>query len=74
MWEQIDNHLKKTFEFENFVKAIEFVNKIVPLAEEMNHHPDIEINYNKVKIKLTTHSEGKVTAKDVELGNKIDSI
>jgi 4a-hydroxytetrahydrobiopterin dehydratase len=75
-WEEKDNFLVRTFEFDNFVQAVEFVNKITPLAEEQGHHPDIEIfSYNKVRVKLTTHDEGnKVTVKDVELAMKINEI
>lgn len=50
------------------------MNKIVPIAEKMNHHPDIEINYNKVKVTLSTHDEGGVTEKDFDLARKIESI
>jgi 4a-hydroxytetrahydrobiopterin dehydratase len=75
-WEEKDNFLVRTFEFDNFVQAVEFVNKITPLAEEQGHHPDIEIfSYNKVRVKLTTHDEGnEITEKDVELAEKIESI
>jgi 4a-hydroxytetrahydrobiopterin dehydratase len=75
-WEEKDNFLVRTFEFDNFVQAVEFVNKIVPLAEEQGHHPDIEIfSYNKVRVKLTTHDEGnEIREKDVELAVKINEI
>jgi 4a-hydroxytetrahydrobiopterin dehydratase len=69
------NVLTKEFTFDNFIHALDFVNKIKPLAEEMNHHPDILIHsYKKVKIMLFTHSENKITEKDHELAEKIDSI
>jgi 4a-hydroxytetrahydrobiopterin dehydratase len=75
-WEEKDNFLVRTFEFDNFVQAVEFVNKIVPLAEEQGHHPDIEIfSYNKVRVKLTTHDEGnEIREKDVELAEEINEI
>lgn len=75
-WTNEDGALIKTFTFDDFVDAVDFVNKIVPLAEELNHHPDIEIySYKNVKVKLTTHDEGnKVTEKDIELSKKIDKI
>ena len=66
--------IEKTFEFKNFVEAVSFVNSIVPLAEEANHHPDITINYRKVKLALTTHSEGGITEKDFDLAEKIETI
>jgi len=73
-WEIENDSIKKTFEFDNFLESIEFVNKIAPIAEEMNHHPDIEINYSKVIIVLTTHDEKGVTEKDIILAKKIDNI
>ena len=75
MWKEEEGFLTRVFEFANFIDAVAFVNQIVPLAEAMNHHPDIEIfAYKKVKIKLTTHDEKKVTGKDVELAAKIDAL
>jgi 4a-hydroxytetrahydrobiopterin dehydratase len=75
-WQEKDNFLVRTFEFDNFIQAVEFVNKIAPLAEQQGHHPDIEIfSYNKVKVKLTTHDKGsKITQKDILLAKKIDNI
>ena len=74
-WKTENNKRVKEFEFENFVQAVEFVNKIVPLAERANHHPDIFIHsYKKVKIELLTHSEGKITQKDYDLAKEIDQI
>ncbi|HLD04551.1 MAG TPA: 4a-hydroxytetrahydrobiopterin dehydratase [Candidatus Nanoarchaeia archaeon] len=73
-WKEEDT-LTKEFSFLTFVAAVEFVNKITPLAEQMNHHPDVLVHsYNKVKITLSTHSEHKVTEKDWELVRKIDAL
>lgn len=72
-WKAEDTKLIKEFDLGNFVKAVEFVNKITPLAENADHHPDILIHsYKKVRIELTTHSEGKITDKDYDLAKKID--
>ncbi|MDY0097079.1 MAG: 4a-hydroxytetrahydrobiopterin dehydratase [Candidatus Dojkabacteria bacterium] len=75
-WEENSNKLEKVDEFKNFVQAIKFVNKIVPIAEEAKHHPDIKIfEYKKVKIMLTTHDKGNnITKKDIQLANEIDKI
>jgi 4a-hydroxytetrahydrobiopterin dehydratase len=74
-WKIEDGLLTKEFEFKNFVEAIGFVNKIMPLAEEMNHHPDVLIHsYKKVKVMLYTHSEKSITEKDHSLAEKIDKI
>lgn len=75
IWEQAENKLEKIFYFNNFREAIQFVNQVGEFAEQMNHHPDILLfAYKKVKITLTTHSEGKVTEKDYQLAKQIDSI
>ncbi len=74
-WKTEKNGLTKEFEFKDFVEAVAFVDKIVPLAEAMNHHPDILIyGYKKVKITLYTHSENKITEKDYDLAKKIDAL
>jgi 4a-hydroxytetrahydrobiopterin dehydratase len=74
-WKIQNNKLIKEFEFTDFLKAVEFVNKIVPLAESADHHPDIFIHaYKKVRIELMTHSKGKITDKDYNLAKEIDKI
>lgn len=74
-WTIENNTLIKVFEFDNFVEAVSFVDKIVKVAEELKHHPDVEIfSFNKVKIKLTTHDKGGVSDLDYELSKKIDQI
>lgn len=74
-WTEKNNKLVKEFEFENFVQAVQFVNKIVPVAEAANHQPDIFIHsYKKVRIELTTHSEGKITGRDYQLSEAIDAL
>jgi len=71
-WTLEESKIKKDFEFKNFLESIEFVNKVSKIAEELNHHPDIEINYNKVTVSLSTHEEGGVTDKDITLAKTID--
>jgi 4a-hydroxytetrahydrobiopterin dehydratase len=74
-WINDDNMLIKDFEFEDFQGAISFVTKIADIAEKMNHHPNILIHdYKHVRVTLSTHSEGKVTSKDIELSRQIDGI
>ncbi|MEX0877541.1 MAG: 4a-hydroxytetrahydrobiopterin dehydratase [Candidatus Spechtbacterales bacterium] len=63
--------LEAEFKFPDFRTAMVFVNKISQLAENINHHPDICISYNKVQLKLTTHSTGGLTEKDFELAKEI---
>lgn len=74
-WKEENNAIHKSFEFENFNKALIFVNKVGEIAERTQHHPDISIyDYNKVDIKLTTHDKGKVTDKDHLVAEGIDNI
>jgi 4a-hydroxytetrahydrobiopterin dehydratase len=54
--------------------VIGFLNRVSRVAEAMNHHPDITINYNKIKLSLTTHGEGGLTIKDFRLARKINSM
>ncbi len=75
VWKNINGHLTKEFEFNNFAEAIDFVNKIAPLAERKNHHPDIFIHsYKKVRIMLFTHSENKISEKDYSMSREIDRL
>ena len=74
-WKTENNLLTKEFEFRNFEESVQFVNKILPLAEEMNHHPDLLIHsYKKVKVMLFTHSEKRITEKDHSLAKKVDDL
>ncbi len=73
-WIIQDNSLLREFKFKDFNQAIIFVNNIAKLAEEENHHPDIFISYNKVKLTLTTHKSGGLTTKDFALAYKIDHL
>lgn len=74
MWDEEDNKISKQFTFEDFKTALEFVIKVGELAEKQNHHPDIELGWGRVKVTLTTHSEGKVTEKDKALAKAIDEL
>ncbi len=63
------------YEFEDFVEAIGFVNDVAGVAEALNHHPHIEIDYNKVLITTNTHdADDQITDKDVELMKKIEEL
>jgi 4a-hydroxytetrahydrobiopterin dehydratase len=74
-WIIENDQLTRTFTLKNFVEAVEFVNGIVPIAEEADHHPDIEIfSYKKVKIKLISHDVGEITDKDVNMAEKISKL
>ena len=75
MWQIIENKLVREFTFKDFIEAFAFMTKVAVLAEEMDHHPEWSNVYNKVLIKLCTHSAGdKITEKDEELASKIDNL
>lgn len=72
-WKLDDDEIEKEFKFADFKEAMAFVNLVAEAAETANHHPDIEISYNKVEMTLSTHSEGGVTEKDFDLAAKIET-
>jgi 4a-hydroxytetrahydrobiopterin dehydratase len=71
-WERDGDEIQKVFEFDDFAQAMRFVNDVAKLAERYDHHPDIDIRWNKVKLVLSTHSEGGLTALDFDLANEIE--
>nr|WP_310587444.1 4a-hydroxytetrahydrobiopterin dehydratase [Emticicia sp. CRIBPO] len=73
MWQIEENKLVKEFTFKDFKAAFAFMTKVAEIAEALDHHPEWSNVYNKVLIKLCTHSAGdKITVKDEELASKID--
>ena len=73
-WSYEGGALTKTFKFDDFAASVDFVGRITPPAEEMNHHPDVAISWNKVTLTLSTHSEGGVTMNDFELASRVDPL
>jgi 4a-hydroxytetrahydrobiopterin dehydratase len=71
-WEVRDGRLRKQFTFRTFLRAIAFVNSVAYVAESAGHHPDITINYNKVTLRIITHSEGAITDRDFGLASEIE--
>ncbi len=65
-WALEDNAIRKQFVFRDFPQAVDFVTRLVPGAEAADHHPDILINYKRVTLTYSTHSEGGLTTKDFE--------
>jgi 4a-hydroxytetrahydrobiopterin dehydratase len=73
-WELEKKHIERTFEFDDFSESIDFVNSVAEVAEEAEHHPDIDIRYNKVRLVLSTHSKGGLTELDFSLAERIDTL
>ncbi|MGH2981950.1 MAG: 4a-hydroxytetrahydrobiopterin dehydratase [Solirubrobacterales bacterium] len=73
-WSRDGDAIAKTFENEDFVGSVKFVDSLVEPAEGMGHHPDLELSWDKVKVTITNHAEGGLTANDFELARKIDAL
>lgn len=74
-WKYEKEQIFKEYQLKDFQSALNFVNKVGAEAEAMNHHPDILMHsWNKVKISVSTHSEGGITEKDFSLAKKIEEI
>jgi len=72
-WGLHNGRLRKQYTFRTFLRAVAFANSVAYLAEGAGHHPDITINYNRVTLRLTTHSEGGLTDRDFSLAAAIDA-
>jgi 4a-hydroxytetrahydrobiopterin dehydratase len=73
-WTLAQNKLSRTFEFQDFVQSLSFVNSLVAYFETVDHHPDVHIAYGEVTFELTRYDlGGKVTDRDVEVAKKISS-
>jgi 4a-hydroxytetrahydrobiopterin dehydratase len=73
-WSREGDAITKTFENGDFVGSVRFVDSLVEPAEGMGHHPDLELSWDKVKVTITNHAEGGLTANDFELAGKIDAL
>lgn len=71
-WTREGNALRRQFTFASFPEAVAFVSRLVPDAEQADHHPDLTINYRRVTVLYSTHSEGGITEKDVAGATKAD--
>jgi len=72
-WELAGAEIRKAYGFADFKAAMAFVNRVADLAEAMNHHPDVLINYNRVTLTLTSHDAGGLTGRDFRLAGRIDA-
>ncbi|MGI8670700.1 MAG: 4a-hydroxytetrahydrobiopterin dehydratase [Aridibacter sp.] len=71
-WKVEGKLLKRSFKFENFAEALEFVNKVGEIAEKADHHPDITFGWGYADIELTTHDTGGLTQNDFDVAKKTD--
>jgi 4a-hydroxytetrahydrobiopterin dehydratase len=73
-WVRDGEVITRQVEKRDFAEALAFVNAVGELAERADHHPDIDIRWNKVTLRLSTHSEGRLTEKDWSLAEQIDAL
>ena len=74
-WSRSGDAIERELKFDDFAAAIRFVNAVAEVAEELNHHPDILVHgWNKVRLTVSTHSEGGLTAADFALARRLDGL
>ncbi|MEZ0325304.1 MAG: 4a-hydroxytetrahydrobiopterin dehydratase [Fimbriimonas sp.] len=73
-WDVEGEKLAKSFEFSSYKEGVTFATRVADVADEMDHHPDLEIGYKKVRISMNTHSVGGLSPYDLELARRIDGI
>lgn len=71
-WKREGDFLAKSFEFDEFMDGISFVDQVARVAERLQHHPDIVVRYTTVKLLIQTHSAGGITLKDFQLASAIE--
>jgi len=73
-WTGTTEDLRRSIEFADFPTAVEFVNRLAPICEELDHHPDLALRWRWVDVVLSTHSAGGVTDMDVTLAGHVDEV
>jgi len=73
-WVAGTEELTRSVEFGSFLTAVRFIDELAPVAEELDHHPDLRLSWRTVHLTLSTHSAGGVTAYDLELARRLDPI
>ena len=73
-WEKYGNSLRREFRFDDFSGAVEFVNRLTPIANELNHHPDVFLSWGLARVSLISHSEHGITEKDFELAKRLNEL
>lgn len=73
-WERADGALRRSVDFPEFLTGVDAVRRVAQVAEQQDHHPDIDIRWRTVTFALVTHSEGGITDKDVDMAREINGI
>jgi 4a-hydroxytetrahydrobiopterin dehydratase len=72
-WRRDGDEIVRDYELPTFLGVIDFVQRIAALAEAANHHPDLDIRYNRLRVALTTHDEGGLSERDLKLAGEIEA-
>jgi 4a-hydroxytetrahydrobiopterin dehydratase len=73
-WRLEDEEIVRRYKFSDFAAAMVFVNRVAEKAEAAQHHPDIDIRYNQVRLALVSHDQGGVTERDIKMAGTIDAL
>jgi len=73
-WQRKGAEISKTFNFKNYYETMAFVNAVAWIAHGQNHHPDLEVGYNKCRVTYTTHDAGGLSEKDFAAARKVESL
>ena len=69
-WERDGDEIVRSFEFDDYLEGVEFVQRVGELAEEEFHHPEMIVGYEEVEVRFTSHEEGGITGQDVEMAER----
>ncbi|WP_458185669.1 4a-hydroxytetrahydrobiopterin dehydratase [Haladaptatus sp. NG-WS-4] len=73
-WERDGDEIVRVYEFDDYLKGVAFASEVGEVAEEEFHHPEIVVRYEEVEVRLTSHEEGGITDKDVEMAERFDDV
>jgi 4a-hydroxytetrahydrobiopterin dehydratase len=73
-WTNVKGALEREFIFRDFAEALAFVNRVGAAAEQANHHPDVEIHWNRVRLRWWTHVKNAITDRDIELARRTNDL
>ena len=73
-WERDGDEIVRVYEFDDYLEGVAFASEIAEIAEEEFHHPEIRISYEEVEVRLTSHEEGGITTKDVDMAERFDDV
>ena len=73
-WEEVSGKLIKTFYFKNYTEVMSFTNEVMKIANKQNHHPDMTVHYDNVKLSIIDHDKGKVSDKCHKFANEVNKI